>query len=165
LIQCLLFDCDGTLVDSERLCNIGLVIKFRELNITLDADELELRFKGQKLANILQQLQAEHAVSIPDDFVGTCRKMTNNILAKELKPIAGIANVLDQLEHPKAVGSSAPRDRIYLALKVCGLTRYFNGNIYSTYEIGFWKPDPKLYEFAAQHMGYSRRHAPLLRTR
>ncbi|MEX1032759.1 MAG: antibiotic biosynthesis monooxygenase [Cellvibrionaceae bacterium] len=28
---CLLFDCDGTLVDSERLCSIGLVRKFQEL--------------------------------------------------------------------------------------------------------------------------------------
>jgi hypothetical protein len=33
--QCLLFDNDGTLEDSERLCNIGLVVKFRELGVKL----------------------------------------------------------------------------------------------------------------------------------
>lgn len=155
MIQCLLFDCDGTLVDSERLCNIALVLKFKELNITLDADELELRFKGQKLANILEQLQTEHSVSLPDGFVPAYRKLTNELLAKELKPIPGIINALDQLDYPKAVVSSAPRDRIELALNVCGLAKYFNGNIYSAYDIGIWKPDPGIYEFAAQHMGYS----------
>ncbi len=155
MINCLLFDCDGTLVDSERLCNIALVMKFNELNITLDPDELELRFKGQKLANILEQLQSEHTITLPDGFVPAYRKLTNELLAKELKPIKGIKEALDQLDYPKAVVSSAPRDRIDLALKVCGLTQYFNRNIYSAYEIGFWKPDPKIYEFAAQHMGYA----------
>jgi len=48
---CLLFDCDGTLVDSERLCNIGLVQRFAPLGIKLDADELVIRFRGWKLAS------------------------------------------------------------------------------------------------------------------
>ncbi|WP_197477830.1 MULTISPECIES: hypothetical protein [unclassified Marinomonas] len=60
--QCLLFDNDGTLVDSELLCNTGLVVKFKELGIKLDADELVIRFRGWKLANILDTLSIEYAL-------------------------------------------------------------------------------------------------------
>lgn len=69
--QCLLFDNDGTLVDSERLCNIGLVVKFKEYGIALDADELVLRFRGWKLAKILDVLSNEFEVDLADDFVGS----------------------------------------------------------------------------------------------
>ena len=42
-MDCLLFDCDGALVDSEGLGSVGLVVLFRELGAELDADELVAR--------------------------------------------------------------------------------------------------------------------------
>ena len=63
---CLLFDCDGTLVDSERLCNVGLVRKFQELGIRLDPDELVIRFRGWKLARILELLAIEYELELPE---------------------------------------------------------------------------------------------------
>jgi beta-phosphoglucomutase-like phosphatase (HAD superfamily) len=33
MISCILFDNDGTLVDSEYLCNKGIAIKFKELGV------------------------------------------------------------------------------------------------------------------------------------
>lgn len=152
---CLLFDCDGTLVDSERLCNVGLVEQFSELGIKLDADELELRFRGWKLAKILELLQQENYIVLPQGFVDGYRLRVSELFEKELKPVKGIETTLEQLEYPKAVVSSGPRQKIEQALKVCGLTKYFDGNIYSSYEIGAWKPDPRVYQFAAQDMGYA----------
>jgi len=152
--KCLLFDCDGTLVDSEHLCNIGLVVLFKELGVTLDCDELVLRFRGWKLANILESLQHESSVVLPRDFVAIYRERVSELFEKELSPVKGIEYALDQLDYPKAVVSSGPREKIEQALKICKLSKYFEGNIFSSYEIGAWKPDPKIYEFAAQHMGY-----------
>ena len=71
--QCLLFDCDGTLVDSELLCNIGLTIKFREQGIELDADELVMSFRGCKLADILQVLQVKFDIRLSNDFMAEYR--------------------------------------------------------------------------------------------
>ncbi|WP_444894398.1 hypothetical protein ACJJIW_13855 [Microbulbifer sp. JMSA004] len=42
--KCLLFDNDGTLVDSEHLSSIGLAMMFENYRIKLDADELVIRF-------------------------------------------------------------------------------------------------------------------------
>jgi len=153
--KCLLFDCDGTLVDSEHLCNVGLVVKFKELGVVLDADELVLRFRGWKLGRILDLLQRENSVVLPDNFVAAYREKVAELFEKELKPVQGIESALKKLDYPKAVVSSGPRSKVEQALKVCRLTEYFRGNIYSAYEIGAWKPDPRIYEYAAQDMGYA----------
>ncbi|MCH2187679.1 haloacid dehalogenase, partial [Myxococcota bacterium] len=63
-MDCLLFDCDGTLVDSERLGNLGLVVLFRELGVELDADELVARFRGWQLANMIEIISGEEGVAI-----------------------------------------------------------------------------------------------------
>jgi len=152
--QCLLFDNDGTLVDSERLCNIGLVVKFKEYGIALDADELVVRFRGCKLAKILDVLSNEFEVDLADDFVGSYRSIVADLFETELKPIEHIEEALKNLNQPMAVVSSGPVDKIQQALRVCGLTRYFGENIYSSYDVGIWKPDPGIYLHAAKGMGF-----------
>ncbi|MEQ9564596.1 MAG: HAD hydrolase-like protein, partial [Pseudomonadales bacterium] len=91
---CLLFDFDGTLVDSERLCHVGLVRKFQPLGIDLDADELMMRFKGWKLGRILEILESEHDLLLPADFVPTYRAIVSELFDAELKPIEGIEQAL-----------------------------------------------------------------------
>lgn len=152
--KCLLFDCDGTLVDSERLCNIGLVIKFREYNIELDADELVIKFRGWKLAKILEALEQEFQLKLPEDFVDSYRAIVTNLFETDLKPIQYVDEALNNLDQPKAVVSSGPVHKIQQALRVCGLTKYFGSNIYSSYEVGIWKPDPGIYIYAANDMGF-----------
>lgn len=152
---CLLFDCDGTLVDSERLCHVGLVRKFQPLGIDLDADELMMRFKGWKLGRILEILESEHDLLLPADFVPSYRAIVSELFDAELKPIEGIEQALIDLPQPKAVVSNGPQHKIKQALSVCGLSSYFGDNIYSSYDIGIWKPDPGLYRHAATKMGYS----------
>ncbi len=35
-----------------------------------------------------------------------------------------------------------------------GLKQFFGDNIFSAYEVGAWKPDPKLFWVAAEKMGF-----------
>ena len=155
MTKCLLFDCDGTLVDSERLGNIGLVIKFKALGIKLDADELTARFSGWKMSNILSTLSLEHELTLPDNFVSSYRQLVSQLFEAGLKPIDGVIDTLERLPQPKAVVSSGPMSKIKLSLKVCGLSVYFGDNMYSAYDIEIWKPDPGLFLFAAKSMGFS----------
>lgn len=153
--NCILFDCDGTLVDSERLSNIGLVRKFEEYGIQLDADELVKEFRGWKFSKILEALQARFCVTLADDFIESYRTMVAALFKSELKPIAHIEYALENLTQSKAVVSNGPREKIEQALDICGLTKYFGTHIYSSYEIGVWKPDPQIYRYAAVDMGFT----------
>ena len=53
MIECVIFDCDGTLVDSEVLCSLGLEIKLKELGIQIDNPAQLHQFRGWKLADII----------------------------------------------------------------------------------------------------------------
>ena len=153
--NCFLFDNDGTLVDSEYLCNVGLVLMFRRHGIELDADELVIRFRGWKLASLLSILEREHEIKLPENFVADYRKIVSELFDNELKPVDGVIDALESLKGPKAVVSSGPMHKIRQALDVCGLSKYFGDNLFSSYEVGIWKPDPGIYLHAAKEMGYS----------
>ncbi|QFT54684.1 HAD-IA family hydrolase [Microbulbifer sp. THAF38] len=152
--NCLLFDNDGTLVDSEYLCNIGLVLMFRRFGIALDADELVIRFRGWKLSSLLSILEKENGLDLPGDFVQEYRTIVSGLFNKELRPVEGVIEALEALDAPKAVVSSGPIEKIKHTLGLCGLSKYFGDNLYSSYEVGIWKPDPGIYLHAAKRMGY-----------
>jgi beta-phosphoglucomutase-like phosphatase (HAD superfamily) len=68
-----IFDCDGTLVDSELLCNVVLADTLRDLGIAEQAAELLGRYRGGRMANILMDLEQRHALRLPPDFEGCYR--------------------------------------------------------------------------------------------
>jgi phosphoglycolate phosphatase-like HAD superfamily hydrolase len=63
--RCVLFDCDGTLVDSELLGNVALERQLALAGIAESAEAITARFRGHKLADMLAALQSSHGVSLP----------------------------------------------------------------------------------------------------
>ena len=155
MIQCIIFDCDGTLVDSEFLCNLGLEIKLRDYGIKASAHEMMARFRGGKLAAILDELKNEHQIEFKEDFVPSYRLLVDRLFDEKLQPCIGVADMLSTISLPKCVASSGPLSKINKALTITGLSGYFNGNIFSSYEVGSWKPDPGLFLHASEAMGYA----------
>lgn len=154
MIKCIIFDCDGTLVDSEFLCNLGLEIKLRDYGVELSAKEMMERFRGGKLATILEALASEHQITLKENFVSSYRTLVNEMFEKSLKPCECVSEVLATIKLAKCVASSGPMEKIHHALSISGLSKYFNGKIYSSYEVGSWKPDPGIFLYAAKKMGF-----------
>lgn len=155
MIECVLFDSDGTLVDSEFICNKAIAIMFEGLGVQLDAEQLMRQYKGGKMAEVLACISKENAVSLPSDFIPRYRTLVNKLFDAELKPIDGIVDVLEALDLPIAVVSNGPKAKVEKALEICGLQHYFKDNIYSAYDIQCWKPDAGIYLNAAKEMGFS----------
>ncbi|MCR8923378.1 HAD-IA family hydrolase [Dasania sp. GY-MA-18] len=154
MIKCIIFDCDGTLVDSEYLCNLGLEIKLRDYGVESSAIDLMKRFRGGKLATILEAIESEHQIKLKEDFVSSYRSLVDELFEKDLKPCEGVNTALTEIELPKCVASSGPLEKINKALSISGLSKYFNGKIFSSYVVGSWKPDPGIFLHAAKEMGF-----------
>lgn len=155
MTECILFDSDGTLVDSEHLCFRAMAELFRPLGATLDVDELHTRFRGWKLDDTLAALSQIHALRLPESFVPGYRARVAELFARELVPVPHVPEVLAALGQAKAVVSSGPPEKIRQALAVTGLAAHFGANVYSSYDIGLWKPDPAIYRYVAADLGFS----------
>ncbi|WP_341529779.1 HAD family hydrolase [Nostoc sp. UHCC 0302] len=148
-----IFNCDGVLVDSETLGNRVLVEFVAEFGLVLELEEAILLFKGCKMADCVAVIEQRLEQKLPQDFVTQLRTRTAEAFERELLPVEGIEAALDKINLPICVASSGPLEKIKLALRVTNLLPRFEGCIFSSYEIGSWKPAPDLFLYAAKNMG------------
>lgn len=151
-IACVIFDLDGTLVDSEGLCNQAFLDLLPELNGPLD--EIVARYRGRKLAPILEDIEQRIARKLPEGFEQDYRARVAELFDSELQPMPGVLDMLSTMIHPICVASSGPREKINKALSVSFLSHFFGDNVFSSYEVKSWKPDPGLFLHAAKAMGF-----------
>jgi HAD superfamily hydrolase (TIGR01509 family) len=151
--RCIIFDLDGTLVDSEALCNQA----FLDLLPALDdsVERLVHRYRGRKLAPILADIEHRLGHRLPEDFERRYRQRVSELFTTDLRPTPGVLEMLESLRHPYCVASSGPREKIQQALNVSGLAPFFRDTIFSSYEVGSWKPEPGLFLHAAGVMDFS----------
>lgn len=153
-IRAVIFDCDGTLVDSEWLANTTLVECLIPFGLRLSVEEAMQRYVGGKMADCIFDLESRLGYKLPDTFVPELRARTADAFRSHLKPMEGAVEVLQQLRLPVCVASSGPMEKIELSLGVTGLARFFaSDRIFSAYDVGSWKPDPALFLHAARAMG------------
>ncbi|MGH8227965.1 MAG: HAD family hydrolase [Steroidobacteraceae bacterium] len=151
--QAVIFDCDGTLVDSERLAHEALVEGAERLAVALTLEEAMARFKGGRMADYVAYVEERLGASVPATFVPEIRAHMAQIFAERLIPIKGALDLVHSLSVPFCVASSGPRAKIELSLSLTGLLPYFEGRIFSAYDVGCFKPDPGLFLHAARALG------------
>ena len=151
--ELVIFDCDGTLVDSEELGTSVLLEMASELSLHLPLRETNLLFRGWQLDRCVAQIETWLGRKLPDDFVAQVRLRTRSTFEAKLQPIPGAVELVQALRLPMCVASSGPRDKIELSLSLTGLLPYFKDRIFSGYELGSWKPDPGLFLHAARALG------------
>ena len=151
--KCIIFDLDGTLVDSETLCNQAFIDLLPSLR--LSEAELIARFRGKKLTHIFDEIETLIDDQLPEDFEITYRAQVKKNFASSLEAFPGVHVALRSLGLPKCIASNGPQAKIRSALEKTHLTEFFQNRIFSSYDVGHWKPDPGLFLHAAEKMGVS----------
>jgi len=151
----IIFDCDGTLVDSETLANQLWVDIAADHGVTLSLEEALQRFKGGTMADCIAELERRIGRTLPEDFGIEIRRRRLDDLKKSVKPIPGAVELVRAVTSAKCIASNSTRAELELSLTVTGLLPYFGGQVFSAYEVGTWKPDPGLFLHAAQVMGFA----------
>lgn len=151
--EAVLFDCDGVLVDSERITNGVLRDMLEELGWTLSAAECMRIFVGKAVKDERALIEAHTGQPLTEDWMVRFRERRNEGLMKRVKAIPGavdaVARIHKLFDGRIACASGADRFKVELQLEKCGLMSYFKGRIFSGHELPRSKPAPDVYLAAA----------------
>ncbi|MFP1806413.1 6-phosphogluconate phosphatase [Lonsdalea quercina] len=152
-IECIFFDCDGTLVDTEVLCCQAYVNVFAAYNVSLALEQFIAEFKGVRLHDIiLRTCERYHLPQETTVLEQEYRDEIARLFDAALQPIPGVRKLLETLQVPTAVVSNGPVSKMQRTLGKTALLPFFGDRLYSGYDIQTWKPDPAILYYAADQM-------------
>lgn len=152
-IEGIIFDSDGTLVDSETLSARAISQILFDNGAPVAVDEVLEHFRGCRFALFAQSLLQDYPVMDVEAFTREFRIRNVGLFSRELQPMNGAVELVSAIAIEKCVASNGPRDKIEQCLGVTGLLPYFADRIASAYEVQSWKPDPGLIVHASSMMG------------
>ncbi len=152
----IIFDCDGTLVDSEPLYNTVTAELLNEIGYAEYTPQVCLeRFAGKSWSTIRDELEDRHKEPMPADIIQRYIKIAGSRMDSDLKPAAQANTVLQSLiPHTQiCIGSNGERGNVIKSLRVTGLLPHFEEDrIFTKIQVERPKPAPDLFLFACDQM-------------
>ncbi len=152
--KCIIFDCDGILVDSEAISSKVFIEMAKSLGVNINLEFAIENFSGVSIKTTLEYIANKAGKELPENFEKEFRRRTFELFKTDLKPVKGVAELLNRINVPYCVASSGPLEKLQLSLTTTNLIQKFENRIYSSYDIGSWKPNPEIFLYAAKEMGY-----------
>ncbi|MFI1227504.1 MULTISPECIES: HAD family hydrolase [unclassified Streptomyces] len=155
-VELVIFDCDGVLVDTER---IALRVQRRigvELGWPLTERAIIEMFMGRSLTAIGDAVEARLGRSAAHRWIELFERYHRDAVDAGLTPVDGLPEALDALAAAAlatCVASSGTHEKMRHTLGRTGLYERFAGRIHSATEVGRGKPAPDLFLYAAERMG------------
>lgn len=152
-----IFDFDGTLVDTEPLYAEALRLVLLGVGISMDAESLRSRFVGIDNSSILQQLAMEQGQVLSGGIEEKLRQTIECLMRSRLKPMEGAEELLialAQRQVPLAIASNSTSHTVARMLEQSGLGASFTGRVATRDLVATPKPAPDIYLLAAQMLGF-----------
>ncbi len=151
-----IFDCDGVLVDSERISARVFAQLLGELGLAFTPSQMFDTFMGNSMQRCVDIVTERLGHAPPDDLLTRYHDIMRATLTSELRPVPGIIALLDRLDEaklPYAVASNGEHAKMQTTLGVTGLLARFAGRRFSATDVARPKPAPDLFEHAARTLG------------
>jgi HAD superfamily hydrolase (TIGR01509 family) len=149
MFDLVIFDCDGVLVDSERIAVRVDAVVLARLGWELSEAEIIERFMGRSEAYMVGEIEAALGRPLPVDWDAEFVPLYREALEAELEPVDGVVEALDAIATPTCVASSSTHERLRFTLGLTGLLERFDGRIFSAADVANGKPAPDLFLHAA----------------
>ncbi len=157
MIEAVLFDCDGVLVDSEILAVEVETRMLAEIGLHYDLQNFKTRFMGMSDAAFFAALNSDSRKqlgrSLPEDFESRCREQLYREVSARLKEVEGAAKAVAALPRFKAVASSSTTEKLRIKLERVALWHLFEPHVYGADHVTHAKPAPDLFLYAANSLG------------
>lgn len=157
MIEAVIFDMDGVLVDSEPF-HIEIEKRQFSLNQVAVSDEEHNQYMGIASDVMWKKIAERHPLNLPvEELIEQNRAESIRYFTglEKIPVMPGLVDLLEKLHSnnfPLAVASSSFPEIIELILDKTDLRKYFQV-VVSTQEAGKSKPDPDVFLLAAEKLG------------
>nr|WP_315465484.1 HAD family phosphatase [uncultured Rhodoferax sp.] len=152
-----LFDCDGVLVDSERITNGVLRDMLAEQGWAMSLEECMAVFVGKAVMDERARIEAETGKSLTPEWMASFRARRNAALMEHAKPIPHVPDAIARIHAAYsgriACASGADLPKVLMQMGKTGLLPYFEGRVFSGHDLPRSKPHPDVYLAAAAALG------------
>ncbi len=150
-----IFDCDGVLVDSETISCCLLRKLIEEIGGRATEGFIYETFLGRSPNTIAALIYEHFEVEVSQHRLDRFQADIISNFEADLVAIPGIELALKNITGSICVASSSNEDRIHRSLELTGIRQFFGPYIFSATMVARGKPNPDLFQLAAQSMGYT----------
>ena len=149
-----IYDCDGTLIDSETLYSEVSLVLCHEIGLTeWTLEDYNANLIGIPLVDGFKVIEAALGRPLPPDFEDRIEDGVAARLEAELRALPGVHEALSALAGRRCVASSTSLEPLRRNLGLAGLLDLFDPHVFSASQVARGKPAPDVFLFAAAQMG------------
>jgi HAD superfamily hydrolase (TIGR01509 family) len=152
-----IFDCDGVLVDSERISNGVLAEMLGEQGWEVSLAESRALFQGLMLEHVREVAEEHLGRALPGDWLEEFVRRRAAVFDAELAPVEGAERLVRRVLSagiPVCVASQGSLAKTARSLALTGLDDLFEPNArFSARQVSRGKPHPDLFLYAAATFG------------
>jgi HAD superfamily hydrolase (TIGR01509 family) len=152
-ITAILYDCDGTLIDSEHIAGGVCAEALTSIGYPITMEAFNTRFNGMPSVKTWEILRAEIPFALPEGFNEAINREIHRRFETELAAIPGAYEAIERIGGNRAVASSTRLPVLLKNLERVGLAPLFGQHIYSATQVARGKPAPDVFLFAASQIG------------
>ena len=152
MIKHILFDNDGTIVDSENIAVRATLQLLRPYGFQMSEQEYSRRFPGLLERDILAIIHREHGVVVDDDYFDQLRDLHRVGFDRDLRVIPGMEAIFRGMRVPKSMVSNGSVRHVERCLRRVRLRHALDGHIFSAEHVKRPKPHPDVFEFALEKL-------------
>lgn len=157
--ELIIFDCDGTLVDSEEINNQATADILAAAGYPQYDLEFSLReFVGKDMNFVRQYVEEKENTKLPASFVPDYVDLVLKRIKEDLQPLPGAKQAIEELaaSYKVCVASNGERENVLTAIETIGAVNYFGEDkTFTKDQVARGKPAPDLFLYAAEKMGVS----------
>ncbi|WP_297002164.1 MULTISPECIES: HAD family hydrolase [unclassified Thalassospira] len=155
MIQHIIFDCDGVLIDSEILSFAVDEKLLPDYGVKITASELARDFGGVTYGEMIAALNTRFSADIDAvSYQERCEAELARTFQTDLQAIAGIPDLLTKLSVPIALASGSDLARLDQCLRLTSLEGFFEDRVFSAEQVARGKPAPHVFLLAASSCGW-----------
>ncbi|MGN9796109.1 HAD family hydrolase [Streptomyces sp. OZ13] len=152
-VELVIFDCDGVLVDSERICVEVDAVIMADLGCVFSEAEIVERFVGSSTEVYTAAVEERLGRRLEKGWQQKYEHLYEAAFATGLTAVDGVTDALDALTAAVCVASNGDHAGIRRSLDIVALSDRFEGRIFSAADVARGKPAPDLFLHAARCLG------------